>query len=141
MRKLWQFFGLYGDDYEEDEEEFEEEPAPKKALPRKGVQKKAVFPRLIYFKGIPSETSRLQLRDALLDGAMLMLDLHGLDASRLEEGNDFLNFMRGVAFAHRGETERLGPSLFLVMPRAGMFRRWTEEGETSDAGAFERQGR
>jgi hypothetical protein len=138
---LWQLLGFYGDDYEDEEDEFEEEPAPKQVPPRKGVQKKAPFPRLIYFRGIPSETARFELRDALLEGAMLMLDLHGLDASRLEEGNDFLNFMRGVAFAHKGETERLGSSLFLVMPHAGMFRRWTEEGGSSDAGSFDRQGR
>ena len=134
MQKLLQLLGFYGDDYEnEDDYPYQEEERPrstgKKGKPARKDEPKAhtVSPRLVFFKGVPSEDIKLKLRDILLDGAMVLLDLQGLDTERIEEGRNFINFMGGVAFAHRGVMERIGPSLFIITPHEGMFQWW--EGE------------
>ncbi|MDR1741479.1 MAG: cell division protein SepF [Synergistaceae bacterium] len=140
----WLKFLGFGDDYEEDEDEeyAEEESGTRRGGRRdrsernersEGVGKrtdgravKKRLPQLVFFRGIPSEESKLGLRDALLGGAMVLLDLQGLESERLEEGRSFINFMGGVAFAHKGKIERIGPSLFLIAPREGMLQWWVE---------------
>jgi FtsZ-interacting cell division protein YlmF len=135
-RKVLQLFGFYGDENEEDEySEYEEEPQRGRHQSiRKGrtgrkeePRVKRASPVLVFFKGVPSEDIKLRLRDALLDGAMVLLDLHGLDKDRVEEGRSFLHFMGGVAFAHRGRMERVGASLFVITPREGMLEYWSGE--------------
>jgi FtsZ-interacting cell division protein YlmF len=138
---LLQLLGFYGDDYEEDSAEYveyeEEQPREQLGVSKKnrtgkkddGPKGKPVIPRLVFFKGVPSEDIKLRLRDVLLDGAMVLLDLQGLDAGRIEEGRNFINFMGGVAFAHKGLMERIGPSLFVITPREGMLQWWAEEEE------------
>lgn len=135
MRKLLQLFGFYGDEYEEDGDDYldyeEEQPRPVKKT--KSVRReepprgRTLPPKLVFFKGVPSEEIKLKLRDVLLDGAMVLLDLQGLERERIEEGNNFINFMGGVAFAHKGLMERIGPSLFVITPREGMLQWWAEE--------------
>jgi FtsZ-interacting cell division protein YlmF len=135
VRRLWELFGFYGDDYEEEESEYseyEEEPQPKGVKKNRTWKKeeprgKPVSPKLVFFQGIPSEDIKLKLRDVLLDGAMVLLDLHGLEAESIEEGRNFINFMRGVAFAHKGQSKNIGPSLFVITPHEGMFQWWVEE--------------
>ena len=133
MRKLLQLFGFYGEDYDEDDySDYEEErnrPTWKKNKPVKKDEPrgKIVSPKLVFFKGVPSEEIKLRLRDVLLDGAMLLLDLQGLDSERIEEGRNFITFMGGVAFAHKGLMERIGPSLFIITPHEGMLQWWAEE--------------
>jgi FtsZ-interacting cell division protein YlmF len=128
------FFG-FGDDYEEEDDEpldYEEEqarPAKKSRGKKEEPRKRIEAPKLIFFKGIPSEGIKLRLRDALLEGVMVLLDVQGLPAERMEEGRTFINFMGGVAFAHKGLIERIGSSLFLITPREGMLQWWAEEDE------------
>jgi FtsZ-interacting cell division protein YlmF len=134
---FWRFFGFGEDDYEEEDEEYPdyEEGQPRTAKKIKGKRereeprKRAESPKLVFFKGVPSEGIRLRLRDALLEGTMVLLDLQGLPAEHVEEGRTFINFMGGVAFAHKGLIERIGASLFLITPREGMLQWWAEEGE------------
>ena len=132
--KLLQLLGFYGEDYdnEDDYSEHDEErprQTGKKGKPaRKNESRGHVIPpKLVFFKGVPSEDIKLKLRDVLLDGAMILLDLQGLEAERIEEGRNFINFMGGVAFAHKGVMERIGPSLFIITPREGMLQWWEEE--------------
>ena len=133
MQKLLQLFGFYGEDYEnEDDYSDYEEERPKPTKRSKSVRKeepkgKVVSPKLVFFKGVPSEEIKLKLRDVLLDGAMVLLDLQGLNSERIEEGRNFINFMGGVAFAHKGVMERIGPSLFIITPHEGMLQWWAEE--------------
>ena len=134
MHKLLQLFGFYGDDYEDEDEysDYEEERPKPTGKKSRSVKKdeskgKTVSPKLVFFKGVPSEGLKLKLRDVLLDGAMVLLDLQGLDAERIEEGRNFINFMGGVAFAHKGIMERIGPSLFVITPHEGMLQWWAGE--------------
>ena len=130
MQKLLQLLGFYGEDYdnEDDNSDYEEERSKKNKSGRKNEPRgQTVPPKLVFYKGVPSEDIKLRLRDALLDGAMVLLDLQGLEAKRLEEGRSFINFMGGVAFAHKGVMERIGPSLFIITPREGMLQWWAEE--------------
>jgi FtsZ-interacting cell division protein YlmF len=132
VRNFLRFLGFYGDDYEEEDGEYldyeEESPRAKKSKGKKeSPRKKAESPKLVFFKGVPSEGIKLRLRDALLEGAMVLLDLQGLPAERVEEGRTFINFMGGVAFAHKGLIERIGSSLFLITPHEGMLQWWAEE--------------
>ena len=135
MRKLLQLFGFYGDEYEEDGDgysEYEEVEQPRETKKPKMVRKeegrgKTGPVKLVFFKGVPPEDVKLKLRDVLLEGVMVLLDLQGLPAERIEEGRNFINFMGGVAFAHKGLMERIGPSLFVISPREGMLQWWAEE--------------
>ncbi|MCL2009366.1 MAG: cell division protein SepF [Synergistaceae bacterium] len=134
MQKLLQLLGLYGEEYdnEDDYMEYEEErpkPTGKKGKPARRDESRgsSVPPKLVFFKGVPSEDTKLKLRDVLLDGAMVLLDLQGLEAERIEEGRNFIHFMGGVAFAHKGIIERIGPSLFVIAPREGMLQWWAGE--------------
>ena len=129
MQKLLQLFGFYGDDYDDEDDDYEEERPVKKNKPvrKDELKKKVVSPKLVFFKGVPPEDIKLKLRDVLLDGAMVLLDLQGLEAGRIEEGRNFINFMGGVAFAHKGLMERIGPSLFVITPHEGMLQWWAEE--------------
>ena len=133
MQKLLQLLGFSGDDYEneDDHSNYEEErPRSRKKNVRKGEPRGPVpSPKLVFFKGVPSEDIKLRLRDVLLEGAMVLLDLQGLEAERIEEGRNFINFMGGVAFAHKGLMERIGPSLFIITPREGMLQWWVGDGE------------
>ena len=133
MQKLLQLLGFSGDDYEneDDHSSYEEErPRSRKKSVRKGESRGPVpSPKLVFFKGVPSEDIKLRLRDVLLEGAMVLLDLQGLEAERIEEGRNFINFMGGVAFAHKGLMERIGPSLFIITPREGMLQWWVGDGE------------
>ena len=132
MRKLLQLFGFYEDDYEDDYEngysDNEKERRPestKKPLTKKGdSRKRPAQPQLIFFRGIPSDDVKLSLRDSLLEGAMVLLDIQDLDEDRAES---FINFMRGVAFAHKGESRDIGSSLYVITPREGMLQCWGEE--------------
>ena len=56
-----------------------------------------------------------------------MLDLSSLSGAETEKGRNFMNFMGGVAFAHKGELREIGASFFLISPRKGMFTQWIEE--------------
>jgi len=133
VQKLLQLFGFYGDDYEDEDgySDYEEErsspPKKSKSTKKDEHRGKTVSPKLVFFKGVPSEGIKLKLRDVLLDGAMVLLDLQGLDSERIEDGRNFINFMGGVAFAHRGLMERIGPSLFIITPHEGMLQWWAEE--------------
>ena len=135
MRKLLQLFGFYGDDYDEDDysDYYEEERTRSAGKKNKPIKKDdprgrvVASPGLVFFKGVPSEEIKLKLRDVLLDGAMVLLDLQGLDSERIEEGRNFINFMGGVAFAHKGLMERIGSSLFIITPHEGMLQWWAEE--------------
>ena len=133
MQKLLQLFGFYGENYDEDDDsDYEEErtkPAGKKNKPvKKDESRSKVFsPKLVFFKGVPSEEIKLKLRDVLLNGAMVLLDLQGLDSDRIEEGRNFITFMGGVAFAHKGLMERIGSYLFIITPHEGMLQWWAEE--------------
>jgi len=134
VHKLLQLFGFYGDDYEDEDDysDYEEERPKSTAKKSKSGKKdeprgKTISPKLVFFKGVPSEEIKLKLRDVLLDGAMVLLDLHGLDSERIDEGRNFINFMGGVAFAHKGLMERIGPSLFIITPHEGMLQWWAEE--------------
>ena len=133
MQKLLQLLGFYGDDYdsEDDYSDYEEErPKSKKKSGKKDEPRgRGIPPKLVFFKGVPTEDIKLRLRDVLLDGAMVLLDLQGLEADRIEEGRNFINFMGGVAFAHKGLMERIGPSLFIITPREGMLQWWAGDGE------------
>jgi FtsZ-interacting cell division protein YlmF len=142
---MMQLFGFYEEEDEEDEySEYEEEPqfrgrgrsrdrdrdrdVKKNRAGRKEESRvKPTSPSLVFFKGVPSEDIKLRLRDVLLDGAMVLLDLQGLDKEHREEGNSFLQFMGGVAFAHRGQMEHIGPFLFVITPREGMLEYWPGE--------------
>ena len=143
MKKLMQFLGFYGDDdYEEEPEEYVEKPrsALKKRDEGRNVRQLAPL-RIVFFKGVPSERAKLRLREALLDGIMVLLDLHELDDRQFEEeGRPFIDFMGGVAFAHKGRMEYIKPALFVISPHEGMFEEWGEE-EIGDVGSFDRQGR
>ena len=132
MQRLLQLLGFNDEGYdnEDDYSDYEEE-RPRSTVKSRPVRKDesrrhAGSPKLIFFKGVPSEEIKLKLRDVLLEGAMILLDLQGLQAERIEEGRNFINFMGGVAFAHKGVMERIGPSLFLIAPREGMFQWWEE---------------
>ena len=134
MRKLLQLFGFFGDEYESGENEYsdyEEESQPRSARKnpagRKSELQKPVSPKLIFFQGIPPENIKLRLRDYLLDGAMILLDIRGLETENREEGRDFITFMQGVAFAHRGESRNIGSTLYVITPRRGMLQCWSEE--------------
>ena len=133
VQKLLQLLGFYGEEYEnEDDSDYEEERPRSTGKKDKSARKdesrrQAVPPKLVFFKGVPSEDIKLKLRDVLLDGAMVLLDLQGLETDRLEEGRNFINFMGGVAFAHKGVMERIGPSLFVIAPREGMLQWWAGE--------------
>jgi FtsZ-interacting cell division protein YlmF len=127
--------GFYGDDYEEEDDysDYEEE-RPRQNKSKLGRLKdepkgkgRVPTPRLVFFKGVPSEDIKLRLRDVLLEGAMVLLDLQGLEPERIEEGRNFINFMGGVAFAHKGLMERIGPSLFVITPHEGMLQWWAGE--------------
>jgi FtsZ-interacting cell division protein YlmF len=126
VSNFWKFFGFDRDDYEDEEYEDESPRSVKKTKAVKEELRKN-FPELVFFKGVPSEEIKLRLRDALLEGTMVLLDLHGLPPERVEEGRAFINFMGGVAFAHKGLLERIGSSLFVITPREGMLQWWTEE--------------
>ena len=132
MQKLLQLLGFYGegdneDEYSGYEEEFPRPTGKKSKSGRKDEPRgQPIPPKLVLFKGIPSEEIRFKLRDALLDGVMVLLDLTGLESERIEEGRTFINFMGGVAFAHRGVMHRIGPSLFIIEPYEGMFQWWGE---------------
>lgn len=145
MRKLMQILGFYGDeDYDESEEYYGEKPQPfkKPFQGRKREEVRSQVPlRMVFFRGVPSEESKLRLRDILLEGVMILLDLHDLDPQAFEEkGRPFINFMGGVAFAHKGRMEFIEPALYIVTPHEGMFEEWAEE-DHGDAGSFDRQGR
>ena len=75
---------------------------------------------LILFRGLPSTEDKLQLREALLDGCIILLDLSGIPSERIEEGRQFITFMHGVSFANNGEFLKLAPRLFSVSPQPGM---------------------
>ena len=133
MQKLMQLLGFYGEDDNEGEYSgYDEEPPRPTGKKNKPARKDdsrgySVPPKLIFFRGVPSESIKLRLRDALLDGAMILLDLQGLDPERIEEGRNFINFMGGVAFAHKGVMERVNSSLFVITPHEGMLQWWAEE--------------
>ena len=132
--KLLQLLGFNEEDYENDDDysDYDEERHRSAGKKNKSVRKDesrghAISPKLVFFKGVPSEDIKLKLRDVLLDGAMVLLDLQGLESDRLDEGRNFINFMGVVAFAHRGVMERIGSSLFVITPREGMLQWWAEE--------------
>ena len=141
-----QILGFYGDeDYDESEEHYAEKPQSLKKSHPTRRREEPRFPqaplRMVFYKGVPSEEIKLRLRDALLDGVMILLDLHELDVQAFEEeGRPFINFMGGVAFAHKGRMEYIEPALYVVTPHEGMFEEWAEE-ELGNAGSFDRQGR
>ena len=132
MKRLMQILGFDGDEYDDEEEYVEEPPRPSRKPSGQGKRPKeqrfSDAPRLVLFRGVPSEKIKLRLRDALLDGVMILLDLHDLDSRQFEEvGQPFINFMGGVAFAHKGCMEFIEPAHYLVTPGEGMFEEWAEE--------------
>ena len=102
MQKLLQLLGFYGEDYEDENDysDYEEERPRKKKSARKDESRGRAVPRIIFFKGVPSEDVKLKLRDVLLDGAMVLLDLQGLETDRIEDGRNFINFMGEIGRAH-----------------------------------------
>jgi FtsZ-interacting cell division protein YlmF len=80
---------------------------------------------LILFKGLPSTEDKLQLREALLDGCIILLDLSGVPSERIEEGRQFITFMHGVSFANNGEFLKLAPRIFSVSPHPCMVQTMT----------------
>lgn len=143
MWKLMQFLGLDNDDdYDDESEDYVEEQPRSSKKQRSGKRDYgSVEPRLVMFRGVPSESDRLKLRDAFRNGAMILLDLRDLNDRDFEElGRPLVNFMGGVAFASGGTMECIEPAQFIVTPREGMFVAWGEEEPLND-GAFDRQGR
>lgn len=147
IKWLMQLLGFGDNDYEDDYDDYPDEPQrPIKKTNRPGRRNDSYADggsptRLVLFKGLPSEASKLKLRDLLLQGVMILIDLHGLTQREFnEEGRPFIDFMGGVAFAHKGRMEFIEPAQYLVTPHSGMFVVWDEE-ETSDDGSFDRQGR
>jgi len=130
VQKLFQLFGFSGDDYdnEDDFSEYDERPRSKKKSRRSDARGQMTPPKLVFFKGIPSDEIRLRLRDVLLDGTMILLDLSGM-SDRKDEAVEFIHFMTGVAFAHKGDWKQIGPSLFIITPREGMLQWWAADGE------------
>ncbi|GHS98837.1 hypothetical protein AGMMS50276_21350 [Synergistales bacterium] len=138
---------VFGYDDEEDAEEFDEfddeeydekarpprknaksvRNAPRKEDIARNIPKRPSFSSLVFFEGVPSDEIKLRLRDALLEGSMVLLDLGNLSSAEIEKGRNFINFMGGVAFAHKGELREIGASFFLISPRRGMFTQWIEE--------------
>ena len=131
MQKLLQLLGFYGEDYENEDEysDYEDERSRRKKSSRKDEPRgRVVPPKLVFFKGVPSEDIKLRLRDVLLDGTMILLDLRELEADRREDGLNFITFMGGVAYAHRGLMQQIGKSpLFIITPSEGMFQWWAGE--------------
>ena len=147
MLNLMQFLGFYGDDDYDESEEYsgDQSRQVRKQKPQsQGKRKEESYPAtpgLILFRGVPSENAKYKLSESLKDGAMILLDLHDLDAREMEDqGRPFITFMGGVAYARGGRIEFIEPAQYLVMPRDGMFEEWVEEGPAND-GAFNRQGR
>ncbi|MCL1941180.1 MAG: cell division protein SepF [Synergistaceae bacterium] len=99
--------GAYSGNYEDyDDDKYERTPPLRNGL--------------ILFKGLPSTEDKLHLREALLDGCIILLDLSGIPAERIEEGRQFITFMHGVSFANGGEFSKLTPRIFSVSPQPGM---------------------
>lgn len=102
------------DDDDDIEEEYEEEIAVRERPVRQPVE------GIVFFKGLANDDDKLRLRDALLDGCVVIIDLAGITMEQKDIGIQFITFMSGVAFANRGEFLKLGPTLFSVSPRMGM---------------------
>ena len=123
------------DDYDE-EEEYAEDRRRKTSRknsdisPRSGSGNAGGFGKLIIYNGIASDDDKRRLREAFNNGAMILIDLHGLTQRDFEEeGKDFITFMGGVAFARSGEIKFIEPAQYLVTPRAEMFEIWSRDGE------------
>lgn len=99
-----------------DDEQYEERP---RVVERERMRRDP-GEGIIYFKGLATDDDKLQLRDALLDGCIVLIDLGGITIDQKEAGLQFITFMSGVAFANKGEFLKLGPTLFSVAPRMGM---------------------
>ena len=147
MWKLMKILGFEGDDdYDDYDEGYGDEPARPPVKKQKPVRREpyptsASVPRLVLFKGVPSERMKRRLREAMKEGAMILLDLHELNPREFdEEGLPFITFMSGVAYARGGCTEFIEPAQYLVTPHEGMYDEWFEEEPLND-GAFDRQGR
>ncbi|MCR5346437.1 MAG: cell division protein SepF [Fretibacterium sp.] len=154
MWKLMQLLGLDGSEgYEGNDDYPEEDFSPRKQQRQRssrqkggaslGGEERSPFsvPRLVLFKGVPSDDVKRRLSDALKDGAIVLLDLHALSQRDFDEqGRPFITFMGGVAFARGGHMEPLESEMYLVVPREGMFQEWVEEGQLND-GTFDGQGR
>ena len=102
------------EDYDDDDERYERQISLKNGL--------------ILFRGLPSTEDKLQLREALLDGCIILLDLSGVPSERIEEGRQFITFMHGVSFANNGEFLKLAPRIFSVSPNPGMVLTMTGTG-------------
>ncbi|MCL1940692.1 MAG: cell division protein SepF [Synergistaceae bacterium] len=108
--------GAYSGNYEDyDDEKYDRTPPLRNGL--------------ILFKGLPSTEDKLQLREALLDGCIILLDLSGVPVEKVEDAKQFLTFMHGVSFANGGEFSKLNKRLFSVSPAPGMVQ--TVIGSTS----------
>lgn len=148
MSWMTKMFGLSNDEegYDDYDEADDLPRGNKRSVGNSGARQQREAParsplRFVLFKGVPSESSKLKLRDALLDGVMIMLDLSELSPRELEEkGTPFITFMTGVAFAHRGCTQTINQNMYLLTPYEGMFEEWIEEDNLND-GAFDRPGR
>ncbi|MBR1418078.1 MAG: cell division protein SepF [Synergistaceae bacterium] len=138
---VMKFLGFYGDDDYDDDDDLDEMPQPKNKFKNKKQGAKSNSRPgandsgsgnvgLVMFKGVPSEDIKYQLRDALRNGTMLLLDLSELSDRELSEGGSaFITFMRGVAFASGGRMDNIGREQYLVSPLDGMFEDWVENGQ------------
>ena len=124
-------FDTEDDDYEENDD-YQEEKRPRKSAAKREGQAKSSNPhaqgKLIIYNGIAtSDSEKRRLRDAINDGAMILIDLHTLDQREFEEnGKDFITFMGGVAFARNGDIKFIEPAQYLVTPALGMYEIWGE---------------
>ncbi len=133
---LLKFLGFYGDDddYDEEEDYGAERPAKRaKKLNNKKSRRDQEdnninnndIPSLVIFRGVPSDDMRSRLRDALRNGAILLLDLSELSERELEEeGRGFITFMGGVAFASGGSKLEIGHEQYIITPGDGMCEEW-----------------
>ncbi|MBQ7577198.1 MAG: cell division protein SepF [Synergistaceae bacterium] len=131
---IMRWFGFDNDDDDYDDDDYPEErrkPA-KSSSRREGNSKSSANyapGKLILFRGIASENDRIKLREALINGAMVLIDLHELTAVEYEEkGDDFVKFMGGVVFGINGAIiPMVETAQYLLTPRKDMFEAWPEE--------------
>ena len=137
---IMRWFGFDNDDDYDDDDEYQDE---KRSRPAKSSSRREGNPRisnnsapgkLILFRGIASDNERKRLREALINGAMVLIDLHELSPMEYEEsGKDFVKFMGGVVFGINGMIiPRVETAQYLLTPKPDMFEAWPEERESNE---------
>ena len=129
---IMRWFGFDNDDDDYDDDYPEERRKPAKSSARREGNSKSgnsAPGKLILFRGIASENDRIRLREVLINGAMVLIDLHELTPIEYEEsGKDFVKFMGGVVFGINGAIiPMVETAQYLLTPKKDMFEAWPEE--------------